>query len=226
MLEALFPPGVVAVSADAAELWDAALHPGEVSTIAHAAASRQREFAVGRACARAALARLGLSAGPIPRTALRAPAWPDGATGSITHCRGYCAAAVARCETVRALGIDAERTGRVTWAILERVTTEREREVLGTMLPGDAPQDWPTLVWCAKESVLKCLAGATDRMPGPREISIELARERFTARLLSARLSGVGVAELRGRVVRHGSLVLAGVALPTANGLAAAGAVT
>jgi 4'-phosphopantetheinyl transferase EntD len=222
-LATLFPAGIVAVSADAAALWDAPLHPGDAATIANAVTSRQREFAVGRACAREALARLGVAVGAIPRTEQRAPAWPDAATGSITHCRAYCAAAVALRENVRALGFDAERTGRVTRPILERVTTEPERQALAALSREQGAVDWPTLVWCAKESVLKCLASATGRMPGPREIAIELARERFTARLLSADLAGVGLRELHGRTACRGSLVLAGVALPLANGPTATG---
>ncbi len=222
-LETLFPPGTVAVSADAAALWDAPLHPGEAAAIAHATASRQREFAVGRACAREALSRLGVVVGAIPRTERRAPAWPDGATGSITHCRAYCAAAVALRENVRALGFDAERIGRVTGPILERVTSESERQALAAVSCEQDALDWPTLVWCAKESVLKCLASATGRMPGPREVVIELGPERFTARLLSADLAGVGLTELHGRTACRGSLVLAGVAVPAATGPAATG---
>ena len=43
-LATLFPPGIVAVSADAAALWDAPLHPGDAATIADAVASRQRDI--------------------------------------------------------------------------------------------------------------------------------------------------------------------------------------
>jgi 4'-phosphopantetheinyl transferase EntD len=220
-LEALFPPGVVAVSADAAALWDAPLHPGESSTIAHAAIARQREFAVGRACAREALSRLGVAPSAIPRNDARAPVWPAGVTGSITHCRAYCAAALGRSSQLRALGLDAERTGRVTPRILERVTSEAERQALRKASSQQGSADLATLVWCAKESVLKCLASATGRMPGPREIAIELAPSGFTARLRSRELASLDVTLLHGRSACHGDLVLAAVALPLADGPAA-----
>lgn len=213
-LEALFPRSVVTVSADAAELWDEPLHPGEADLIANAVASRRREFAAGRACAREALTRLGHAAVPLLRTPLRAPAWPGGTTGSITHCDAYCAAAAAHTREHRALGIDAERTGRVTARILERVTNETERNPPSGSNSDPAMPDWRTLVWCSKESALKCLATATGRMPTPREIAIELEPNAFRARLVSPALRALGVSELRGRTAVRGSLVLAGVTLP------------
>jgi 4'-phosphopantetheinyl transferase EntD len=223
-LENLFPPRVAAVSADAASLWQAALHPDEEALIARAAPARQREFAVGRACAREALARLGIQVAAITRTELRAPAWPAGATGSITHCRAYCAAVAAPSAEFAALGIDAERTGRVTARILERVTTRDERAAFPAAPRVQDSEHWRTLVWCAKESSLKCLASATGRMPAPSEIAIELAPGRFTTRLLSPQLSDTGLGELYGRTARLDDLVLAGVTIASKCGPAADGA--
>ncbi|MXM68985.1 hypothetical protein GR925_37740 [Streptomyces sp. HUCO-GS316] len=66
---------------------------------------RPREFATGRACARRALEALGVAEpGPVLREPGGAPWWPPGVRGSITHCPGYRAAAVADADDALALG--------------------------------------------------------------------------------------------------------------------------
>ncbi|MFF1717797.1 hypothetical protein [Streptomyces sviceus] len=45
---------------------------------------------------------------PHPHRRRRCPAWPDGVVGSMTHCDGYRAAAVAHAGEVLGVGIDAE----------------------------------------------------------------------------------------------------------------------
>jgi 4'-phosphopantetheinyl transferase EntD len=69
---------------------------------------RKAEFAAGRTCSRQALRALGLPELPILRGDDRQPLWPAGVVGSITHCDGYCAAAVAHAADFSAIGIDAE----------------------------------------------------------------------------------------------------------------------
>lgn len=54
------------------------------------------EFVTGRACARRALARLGVEPVPVPSGDRGEPFWPDGIVGSITHCDEYRACAAAR----------------------------------------------------------------------------------------------------------------------------------
>lgn len=66
----------------------AELFPQECAFIARATESRRREFATARSCARAALARLGRLPAPVLPGPGGAPQWPDGVTGSITHCPG------------------------------------------------------------------------------------------------------------------------------------------
>lgn len=88
-------------------------HPRSVSgreeaLIMGAIGKRQEEFRAGRACAKVALAELGLRTPEIGRTADRLPVWPAGVVGSISHCEGLCAAVVARDDEVCALGFDAE----------------------------------------------------------------------------------------------------------------------
>ena len=71
------------------------LFPEEEALVAGAVTKRREEFAAGRNAARAALAGLGPPPCPLLRAGRRAPAWPQGIVGSITHCSGFCCAVVA-----------------------------------------------------------------------------------------------------------------------------------
>lgn len=88
------------------ELEDYPLSPEEELSLGRVVQNRKREFATGRACAHRANRAMGLTPSPILVGAGREPIWPSGVTGSITHCRGLCAAAVASSDEVRSIGLD------------------------------------------------------------------------------------------------------------------------
>lgn len=125
-----------------------------------AARKRQAEFLAGRRCARAALARCAPELGEVtvPIGENRAPRWPAGLVGSITHTDGFVAAAVARARDVDALGLDTEvcmsaATAREVFrSIAERDEVARVCAALGLDEPAAL-----TLVFSAKESLFKCL---------------------------------------------------------------------
>ena len=81
MIEQILPPEVASAEAfdDAGT---AALFPEEQAVIARAVAKRRGEFGTGRACARAALAKLGLPPAAILPGARGAPQWPAGVAGT------------------------------------------------------------------------------------------------------------------------------------------------
>jgi 4'-phosphopantetheinyl transferase EntD len=152
-MAALLPPEVAVVEAGP-EMWDETLLlPEEEVAMARAVIGRRREFAAGRASARAAMRRLGVEAISIPAAPDRSPIWPPGLAGSITHCEGYCAAAVARAEDVLSLGIDAERHLPLPEGVERLVCTEPERAWIAERGP-DGIQ-WGLVVFSAKESYYK-----------------------------------------------------------------------
>ncbi len=89
----------------------AALLPEELEGTKQMVPGRLQEFMLGRYCARQAMLKLNEAAQPIPRGADRAPQWPAGLVGSITHTGAYAAAAVAREDSLAGIGIDIETTG-------------------------------------------------------------------------------------------------------------------
>ena len=82
------------------------LRPVEAIAVARAVPKRVAEFAAGRRAARRALDSIGREAVDLPAGPNRAPVWPEGVTGSITHDGDLALAAVALLGEVRSLGLD------------------------------------------------------------------------------------------------------------------------
>ena len=124
-----------------------------------AVAKRKLEFLAGRSCAMLALARLVPPVYPpsIPIGDDRAPVWPRGTVGAITHTDGFAAAAVAQTAHAGGLGIDAERV--VTPSAMEAVVAQvaKAEELAGLAGSGLADAVLLTVVFSAKESLYKCL---------------------------------------------------------------------
>lgn len=150
----LFPEGVVFVQADDA-LAAEPLRPEEAAQATRMGPARRREYALGRACARRALAALGVPDAPLLRGPDRAPQWPAGVIGSLTHTDGFCAAAVARQGSLLALGLDAE-SAPLSGRAAHRVLDEHERAQLDALASPPA-QGFATVAFSAKESLYKAL---------------------------------------------------------------------
>lgn len=125
----------------------------EALLVGSAVPERRAEFLTGRKCAHLALAKLGIASTPILRGPNREPLWPEGVAGSITHCRGYCAAAVARSGGERWIGIDAESNEPLPRGIIDIIASASEIELAAAALRRIA--NWDRLVFSAKESVYK-----------------------------------------------------------------------
>jgi 4'-phosphopantetheinyl transferase EntD len=151
MVQGLLPREVAWVAC-AGDEPTARLFPEEAVQIAGAIETRRREFATARHCARQALARLGYAPTPIPRGPNGEPIWPAGIVGSITHCRGYRAAAVARSTTMRAIGIDAEPCVALPQDVRGLVLRPEEQRLVSST---GGEICWDLVVFAAKECVFK-----------------------------------------------------------------------
>lgn len=124
----------------------------------NAVSKRQAEFLAGRLCAHEALRR-ATGVASIPAVGEdRAPCWPAGVVGSITHGAGWAAAVVARSEQWRGLGLDVERilpTARADRLVGEILTP---RELEGYSALDDTQRALRvTLTFSLKESLFKAL---------------------------------------------------------------------
>ncbi len=172
-LAALFPPGVVA-----AELLGAApvelLTATERECIGHSAGKRIADFAAGRACARRALAELGIGDFSLLPGVYRQPLWPAGVLGSITHTDGYSAAVIARKEVLGALGVDCEVVDAVKEGTWRGICAPEELERI-TRMPLEQARAAGALLFAAKETFYKCQFPLTGEWVGFADVVIESA---------------------------------------------------
>ncbi|MCD6007303.1 4'-phosphopantetheinyl transferase family protein [Halomonas sp. IOP_31] len=146
-----------AKSAFTFEAWSqAAVTPPDA--LCRAASKRQLEFLAGRLCAREALNALTGEPHVPVIGAGKAPHWPAGTVGSITHGGDLAAALVARVECWRGIGQDAEALLGEARAerLAPQILTPAERHWLET-LPTERRGEFITLAFSLKESLFKAL---------------------------------------------------------------------
>jgi 4'-phosphopantetheinyl transferase EntD len=192
VIEELVPATVTAV-ATRADL-STQLFAEEVRSLGPAVDARRREFEAGRACARRALARLGVPAVAVASGARGEPLWPARVVGSITHCARYRACAVAHADDVLAVGIDAEPDAPLPAGVLAAVASAGERRALAAHGTGVC---WDRVLFSAKEAVFKAWYPLTGQALAfeDADVRIDSAAGTFGGRLL---VDGP-LRELRGR---------------------------
>ncbi|MGY1821838.1 4'-phosphopantetheinyl transferase family protein [Geodermatophilus sp. SYSU D00079] len=212
MIEQVLPAAVVAAEA----FGDGPAGPpvaGE-ELPAGAAPGRRAEFATGRVLARAALGRLGMPPSAVPRGPGGAPVWPAGVLGSLTHCAGYRAAAVARAGAVPVLGVDAEPARPLPPGVLAVIARPEERVHLRRLAAASPGTCWDRLLFCAKEAVFKAWFPPTRAWLEFADVRVDLdPGGRLSARLLVAvpRPGGAPVGGFTGRWLNRDGLLLAAV---------------
>src|SRR5258708_35969592 len=123
----------------------------------HATQKRQREFLAGRWCAKQALQSLGAGSIHVAMAEDRAPIWPDGVVGSITHTGDFAAAGVAWAADIAALGIDSEQIIDPAAARDIADICMVDEATLFKAAHGRSFCEFCTFVFSAKEAVFKCL---------------------------------------------------------------------
>jgi 4'-phosphopantetheinyl transferase EntD len=188
------------------------LREHEASQVSGALRMRQLEFAAGRWCARHALARLELKVEELVNGPDRAPQWPDGVVGSISHCakpRARAVAVVARSGPIGGVGVDIEDASPLQSDIFDRVVSAVERRRLTTV---DTATRMRTgkLIFSAKESYYKSVYPSVKRLVDFDEVDIEFdhSKTRFLVCPHSTSLP-----QCEGRYLYDGGHLLTGVLL-------------
>ncbi|WP_067503296.1 4'-phosphopantetheinyl transferase [Actinoplanes sp. TFC3] len=191
------------------------LFPGEPALIAKAVPKRRGEFTTVRWCARRAMQDLGIPPAPILTGERGAPIWPSGIVGSMTHCPGYRAAALARAGEVGGIGIDAEVHGPLPDGVLDLVALPSEKQHLSALGSQWPETWWGRLLFSAKESVYKVWFPRTKEWLGFEEAELTFAPESGVAGSFSARLLREGpFSTLSGRFLVEDGIVLTAIVLP------------
>ena len=225
MIADVLPTGAVASEAFG-PAGDRELFPAEAAAIATADPARRSEFAAGRAVAHAALARLHAAAGPVLSGPAGEPGWPDGVVGSITHCAGYRACAVAWARDVAAIGIDAEPCLALADGLLTAVASDAERVWLAELSAAGPGIPWDRVLFSAKESVYKAWHPRTGERPGLLGMTVRICPAgTFAADLPcgsaasasphpGASAAGPPVARLTGRWLVSSRLIVTAASIP------------
>ncbi len=201
---------------------DAVLFPEEEAVIRRAVEKRRREFRTVRHCARQALGELGIPPVAVLPGERREPLWPPGVVGSMTHCAGYRAAAVARSGQLRTVGIDAEPHEPLPPDVLGAIALDEEQLRIAELAAADTAPCWDRILFCAKETVYKAWYPLAQRWLGFKDatVTIDPAEGTFVARLLVAgpTIAGTALSEFEGRWLIGDGLVITAIAAPLTRG--------
>jgi 4'-phosphopantetheinyl transferase EntD len=214
VIERILPDPVVAVDTRE-ELLEVELFPEEQAAIANSVEKRRREFVTARACARNALQRLGLPPRPILNGPRGEPSWPTGVVGSITHCSGYRACALARASAIATIGIDAETNAPLPDGVLAQIARVEERPQLADLRRSMSSVHWDRLLFSAKESVYKAWFPLAERWLGFEDAIVRVEKEgTFSAQLLvdGPLLDGKPLTGFSGRWLAYDGLLITAIA--------------
>ncbi|MES1973384.1 MAG: 4'-phosphopantetheinyl transferase superfamily protein [Pseudomonadota bacterium] len=150
-----------------AEADPAKLMPIEQAWIAAAAEPRKREYAAVRELARALLSEFGQAPQPIPSLPSRAPLFPPGFVGSLSHGADRALAVMARERDLLSIGCDIEPREPLPIGVAGHVLRPSERAALR-----DFPAWFDRLVFCAKEAAFKAQHQLSGAFPEFHEIAI------------------------------------------------------
>ena len=214
IMQELLPPCAISV-----ECWHddatAQLFPEERAQLGKAIESRVQEFATSRSLARQALGILGQPHCPIPRGLSGEPLWPHGIVGSITHCTGYRAAAVAGPSRLASMGIDAEVHAPLPPGVVEIVLVPEELAWLST---ASNRIHWDQVLFSAKESIYKAWFPLTRRWLDFDQVVITLAPSRGAFRVRPREAMHCKheqiLNQLSGRFLIHNGIVMTSAVLP------------
>lgn len=118
-----------------------------------ASAQRRLEATTVRACARRVLEEFGFPEHVLVPGEHGEPSWPDSLVGSMSHCRGFRAAAVGLRDRYEAIGIDVELALPLSAAALEAIRNPEER-------PSRHHPLWSKILFSAKEATYKALSAS------------------------------------------------------------------
>lgn len=188
------PPGFGVAEADPGETG-----PRDPDTPSGAVEARAREFAAGRRAARAAAVRAGLTLDRLPMGMDRAPVWPAGVTGSISHSDRLCLAVVGPADW-GTLGLDLEPGAGLDPALHKTILRPEERGI---------GEEEALAVFAVKEAAWKAQSPVTGRLFGFDGMRVELGPGWFRAILTADQPPLKAGAVLAGSWGRAGGHVLA-----------------
>lgn len=163
------PLGVAWAMADPVDDPDQLFAP-EASAIERAVPSRKAEFTGGRVAARKAMWSLGVHPAAIPMADTRAPIWPVGLCGSITHADDICMSVVGGSDRYAGLGLDLEPDVPLDADLVAEICSPDDLDGLDRA----AQALLPKRIFSAKEAVFKAHYSLAGILYGFQALRVDL----------------------------------------------------
>jgi len=209
-IESLFAPSAVrAFSCDVDAALIQQLRTEERPSLGPMAAARQAEFATARACARAALADLGVDAA-VPKRDGGSPLWPTGMAGSISHTRGFCVAVAT--EGTVTVGIDVEEISRMKQSVERRILVDTERAALAG-LSNEERRRLVAAIFASKEAFYKAHYEVEPRYLGFDAVEVSISDDRVSFAPSSGAVAADVLERTVGRLMVDRGRMFAGVTI-------------
>lgn len=184
IISSLFPDDIMGYILPICDYQDH-LHPDESKIIATASDKRKYEFSTGRWCAKNALNEVGIDDFPILSGKNREPIWPQGVSGSITHCKDICGTAISNSPRILSIGFDIENIKKFRETIENHICTNDELIWLDKQ-SSRGRHELILLLFSIKESLYKCTYSLNHSKPGFKDYSIIPDLAASTASLSSS----------------------------------------
>ena len=168
---------------------------------------RRREFAAGRYALRLAMAECGLPPQPVLVGVDRAPVWPDGVVGGLSHTASCAIAVVGHRDPVQSIGVDVEEDTPLKEKLLPEICLPAEQAWLAKQ---SNPLRMAKLIFSAKEAAYKAQYPFSRTVFGfsGMETEWDMAQGRFIARFTKAVAPFACGHQIQGRfAMGHGILV-------------------
>ena len=178
-LDALVPTGCAAVAMPVGEGGALPrLSAEEDALTASWAPHRRNEFAAGRACARRALGGIGAEHACLPADEDGVPVWPVGYLGSISHSRGLAMAVAVSAGLYSLVGLDVEKTNRLSEGAMSRIVHPLEAALVGS------DQVRTSILFSLKEAFYKAQFPRWRTTGNFQDLALEVDMDAGTAQIL------------------------------------------
>ncbi|WP_319777247.1 4'-phosphopantetheinyl transferase superfamily protein [Maridesulfovibrio sp.] len=191
------------------------MYEQEWAIVAGAIDERKAEFCGGRICAHQALKKLGVLQGQILQNKDRSPLWPENVVGSISHTKGYCAAAVACARELKGIGLDLEIDSPLDWKLSGLVCSTNELARLKAYPPNERCK-LAKIIFSVKEAAFKCQFPSTKEFIdyNQAEISLDVGKGSFRVEVMGKSLSTAEIcSKIRGRYELADGYIISGAVL-------------
>jgi 4'-phosphopantetheinyl transferase EntD len=151
--------------------------------IERAVQQRVNHFSTGRWCAKQAMKTLGIPDVEILVGEGKAPIWPEGIVGSISHSKTMAGAVVAAADKLVSIGMDIETIGGIRPDMWDMLFLPSEQQYLNTFT-GDDLALQTTLLFSGKEAFYKFQYPLTKTFLDFTDVEIRPAGDKFELRVI------------------------------------------